>query len=98
MATKATQHQPAKPRSKNATYATQVHSSAQWQRLRGAKRKANPICERCAEHGRTEPATSVHHLKPIETHPELAYTWSNLLSTCSACHALLERHAKTIGL
>ena len=96
MATKATQHQPAKQATnRNAdTYAKEVHSSGQWKHLRAIKRQKNPICEPCAQAGRTTVATSVHHIHPIETHPALAYTWSNLLSTCSTCHARMERQAQ----
>ncbi|MDO5299951.1 MAG: HNH endonuclease [Clostridia bacterium] len=32
------------------------------------------------------PATMVHHIKPYQTHPELALDLDNLMSLCDRCH------------
>lgn len=53
-----------------------------WQRLRDAYLKAHPLCERCGK----EPADTVHHIKPVETHPELRLVWENLESMGRVCH------------
>jgi predicted HNH restriction endonuclease len=31
----------------------------------------------------------VHHIRPLTTHPEMAFHGSNLMSVCTACHAKL---------
>lgn len=58
-----------------------------WMKLRAQKLKADPICEHNSEwQGVTErcgdKATTVHHIKPQSTHPELRYEWTNLMSLC----------------
>ena len=53
-----------------------------WARLRGLKRKHSPLCEDCLNNGKLVATSQVHHIKPIRTHPELAFEWSNLKSVC----------------
>lgn len=60
-----------------------------WRRLSERKRAIDPLCERCLNHGRTTPATEVHHIRSIATAPHLRLDPDNLMSVCSACHALL---------
>ena len=50
-----------------------------WMQLRALKLKTNPQCE---HEGCNERATTVHHVKPQCTHPELRYSWENLRSLC----------------
>ena len=57
-----------------------------WARLRGLKRRHNPLCEECRAEGNLVATSQVHHIKPIRTHPELAFEWSNLKSVCDPCH------------
>lgn len=44
------------------------------------------LCQHCLRYGRRVDATTVHHIKELEKYPELAYTDSNLVSLCDACH------------
>lgn len=53
-----------------------------WRKLRAAKLRQNPLCERCGE-----PATVVHH----KDHNSWNDFWDNLESVCRNCH---EEHHK----
>jgi len=56
---------------------------AAWQRLRAAKLRQNPLCERCGA-----PATVVHH----KDHNQFNDFWDNLEAVCRACHE--EHHGR----
>lgn len=43
-------------------------------------------CRECRRYGRARDAVEVHHIKPVDEYPELAYEDSNLVSLCHACH------------
>ena len=61
----------------------------QWRKLRKYKLKINPLCE-CPDclNGliRVRAATVVHHIRDIETNPELRLVMGNLMSVTSECH------------
>ncbi len=62
---------------------------AVWSRLRKMKLRMNPLCEcvNCLSGERQiKTATVVHHIWPIETHPELRLVMSNLMSMARDCH------------
>ena len=46
----------------------------------------NYECQRCKRNGGYSRATTVHHIKHLKTHPELALVDDNLESLCGACH------------
>ena len=56
---------------------------AEWRKLREAKLKANPLCEKCGA-----PASVVHH----KDHNQFNDFWDNLESVCRACHE--EHHGR----
>ena len=61
----------------------------QWRKLRKYKLKINPLCEcpNCLNGRlRVRAATVVHHIKDIETHPELRLVMDNLMSVTTKCH------------
>jgi 5-methylcytosine-specific restriction enzyme A len=62
------------------------YASTLWRQLRAAFLAANPLCDECSRHGRTEVATDVHHLKERKTHPHLSLEWDNLQALCRRCH------------
>ena len=66
-----------------------VYGSA-WDRLSIQKRDHDPLCERCITLERCEPAVHVHHIVPVKIRPDLKLEWSNLMSVCQACHAVLD--------
>lgn len=74
--------------------AAAIRSSARWKRVAKAKLSESPMCEDpLNEHERrntTATATQVHHIEGLVTRPELAFSWSNLMSVCTGCHARIE--------
>ncbi|MFM8278878.1 MAG: HNH endonuclease [Candidatus Limnocylindrus sp.] len=63
-----------------------VHGSARWQAVRAQVLRAEPLCRACARAGRTELATQVDHVVPLDVDLERAYDPTNLQPLCSACH------------
>ena len=59
-----------------------------WQRMRAWHLARNPLCDLCAEQGRTTAATDVHHIVPISQNGE-RLNQTNLQSLCHACHSKL---------
>lgn len=55
-------------------------------------RRAHGLCEECARYGRVGPdglpipATVAHHIKHLDTNPELAYSVANGRALCADCH------------
>ena len=59
------------------------YASARWQRVRSIKLGQDPFCE-AADCG--ELAVDVHHVKPWQDFPDLAFALENLESLCKRCH------------
>jgi 5-methylcytosine-specific restriction endonuclease McrA len=74
--------------------AAKIRGGARWRKVRGIKIARNPLCEDpFAIHenkGHTVIAREVHHIQPLASAPEMAYTMTNLMSLCSQCHRKLE--------
>lgn len=64
---------------------------ADWRKLRMAYLKRHPLCERCEEQGRVEPAVLVHHIVPISAGGK-ALDKHNLMALCRECHGIV--HSK----
>lgn len=63
------------------------YNAPRWRRLRAAVlRRDGYLCRYCLRYGRRRQATTVHHIKHADEHPELAYNADNLISLCEACH------------
>lgn len=63
------------------------YTSARWKRKRiHILKRDNYMCQECRKYGRQRQAVTVHHIKHVDKHPELAYTDSNLISLCESCH------------
>lgn len=71
-------------------------SSARWLKARDAALRSCPTCPDPfgAHASRVEPATSVHHIMPLITTPELATNQDNLQPLCAGCHSMLEARAQ----
>ena len=68
------------------------HSPA-WRHLRvQALRRDHYLCQECLKKKRIKKATEVHHIKPLEDHPELALDLDNLTSLCWRCHEETKHH------
>jgi len=69
-----------------------IYQDKRWKRLRAAKFRENPLCEKCEIKGITRMAEEIHHKIPFQTGrtPEkievLAFDWDNLQSLCIPCH------------
>ena len=76
-----------------------IYNSREWQELRIAKLRANPLCEECMKQGIATSARCVHHVVPIETArtkdemKRLAIDCGlqGLKSLCFACHARIHK-------
>lgn len=65
----------------------QIYNDQRYKTARGAAlRRARFRCEECARYGKTTTATTVHHIQPIEAHPELVFRADNLRALCPECH------------
>ncbi|NLG89793.1 MAG: HNH endonuclease, partial [Clostridiaceae bacterium] len=63
------------------------YKSKEWKRKRKEiLRRDNYECQRCKREGGFSKATTVHHIKHLDKHPELALVDSNLESLCGVCH------------
>ncbi len=61
--------------------------SKPWRKVRAvALARDNYLCQRCLKRGRLRAAALVHHIKPLDTFPDLGLELDNLLSLCDACH------------
>lgn len=59
-----------------------------WQLARRIKLSRDPLCERCLP--KVTAAVIVHHILPVDTHPELRLEMNNLQSMCFNCHEIIE--------
>lgn len=67
------------------------YSSQAWKNARAAHLAKCPWCVSCKEHGRTEVAVVVDHVKERKKFPELELCPMNLRSLCRACDNRLRR-------
>lgn len=49
-------------------------------------RRDEYLCRECKRYGKITPATTVHHILPIEQRPDLKLNSQNLISLCNECH------------
>ena len=63
------------------------YKKAVWVKLRNATLiRDNYLCQECLRRKRITKATEVHHVRPLETYPDLALDINNLESLCRECH------------
>ena len=67
---------------------------ALWQKVRLMKLSMNPLCQMCEDEGRIVAAKLVHHIKPVENHPELRLYADNLMSLCVMHHEVIHARIK----
>ena len=69
-----------------------IYQDPRWRAIRDAKKRNNPLCERCEEKGLVTPAKEIHHKIPFdcgrteEEIEELAFDYDNTKSVCDSCH------------
>jgi 5-methylcytosine-specific restriction protein A len=72
----------------------EIYQDKRWKKIRNAKLRANPLCERCESLNRITPAVEVHHKVPFDYGKtndeidELAFDYDNTESLCDPCHAI----------
>ena len=63
------------------------YKSTKWKHKRAnILRRDEYLCQECKRYGKSTPATTIHHVIPLEQRPDLGYTNQNLLSLCAKCH------------
>jgi len=63
------------------------YKTAKWKAKRERiLRRDEYLCQECKRYGKTTPATTVHHIYPLEQRPELGLVSDNLISLCNDCH------------
>jgi 5-methylcytosine-specific restriction enzyme A len=73
-----------------------IHSP-EWRAMREVKLAVDPLCQEHLKKGFDMAATMVHHIKPVETHPELRLVMENLESLCNPCHEEKEQKGRWGG-
>jgi len=64
-----------------------LYKTPRWKRKRVTiLRRDEYMCQQSKRYGKTEPATTVHHIYPLEIYPELALIDWNLVSLCDKQH------------
>lgn len=63
------------------------YTDDRWRKKRAViLRRDGYKCRNCSRYGRNVQATEVHHKKPVDLYPELAFDDTNLISLCHRCH------------
>lgn len=63
------------------------YSTKRWKQKRKAVLKRDEYCcQECKRYGKTTPATTVHHIHPLRSRPDLRLVSWNLVSLCNTCH------------
>jgi 5-methylcytosine-specific restriction enzyme A len=57
-----------------------------WRQAREAYLREHPLCAKCRENGRLEPATVGDHVKPHKGDPNLFWNRENWQPLCKRCH------------
>ncbi len=58
-----------------------------WEKVRRAKLRLKPVCERCEREGKTKAATVVHHVQELNGMDDPGrLQMDNLESLCRGCH------------
>ena len=64
-----------------------------WRKLRAiVLHEQHNECQMCKDNGLVEVAVTVHHIKYVKYHPELALTKDNLMCVCKECHYKIHHH------
>jgi len=69
---------------------TAFYSSSRWRKLRAMKLAADPVCQWCNR----KAATTVDHIVPRLSRPDLAFVLVNLRSGCPECHSAYGEKSK----
>lgn len=63
------------------------YNTTAWKHLRRqVLEEQHHECQLCRAEGKMVPADTVHHVKEVKEHPELALDKNNLMCLCRECH------------
>jgi 5-methylcytosine-specific restriction endonuclease McrA len=66
------------------------YKTTKWKRKRAVvMRRDKYMCQESKRYGKTEPATTVHHIYPLELYPELALVDWNLVALSDKRHNMM---------
>lgn len=72
------------------------YNSTLWEHIREeVLNEQHHECQLCKAKGLYSEAVTVHHIKYLRKHPELALTKSNLMAVCKDCHYNIHHRAET---
>lgn len=74
---------------KRASYSVhnKMYDNARWKKARVTYLNHNPLCVECLREGRTEPATTVDHIKDHNNDWDIFFDTSNWQALCTSCHS-----------
>ena len=81
-----------------------IYQDKRWRSIIAAKKRTNPLCERCEKKGRVTPMSEVHHKKPFqwgrtrEEIEDLAFDFDNTESICNKCHDEAHKELRGSGV
>ncbi len=81
-----------------------IYQDKRWRDIVAAKKRTNPLCERCEAKGRVTPMDEVHHTFPFqwgrtkEEIEQLAFDFDNAESICDTCHDRAHKEIKENNL
>lgn len=66
---------------------TNFYKTKRWKSKREKILKRDEYrCQQCKRYGKTTAATTVHHINPLRSRPDLRLITWNLVSLCGMCH------------
>ena len=74
------------------------YNTRRWRSLRLAQLRRRPLCRYCLELGQTTAGEVVDHVKPVASHPKLAFEPSNLQTLCKYCHDSVKQSEECTGV
>jgi 5-methylcytosine-specific restriction protein A len=77
-----------------------IYQDKRWKFIVAARKRENPLCQRCEAKNKVKPLDEIHHIIPFDTGrtPEeveaLAFDYDNTMSVCEKCHEALHKELK----
>jgi len=72
-----------------------IYDTRTWRKFRAyILARDNFLCQRCLKKNILTAGDTVHHWKPVEDYPELAYDPDNCITWCAPCHSSYERKSE----
>jgi hypothetical protein len=69
-----------------------IRHNWKWQKYSRRMRDLYPLCMAPYHEGPPVPSQEVHHIKPLATHPHLAFVHHNTIPVCCVCHVAADSY------